>query len=125
MILHGRGFSAKVDPMAPGEAKRTRRATMLAPPLIGPSGLADWSVENALRRHVAAVLAYTEGSVVWAAAELGVSEVTVRRWLATWEGSSGGEVETAIRRGMGAGAEHDEQAVQSERPVLNLSASCL
>lgn len=59
---------------------------MIAPPLISPSnGLADWSLDSALRRHVAAVLEYTEGDLAWAAAELRVNVSTLYRWRKAWD----------------------------------------
>lgn len=61
-------------------------ALMLAPPpLISPrTGLADWSLNAAMQRHVAEVLRYTGGDQRWAADELGVDESTVYRWLRRW-----------------------------------------
>lgn len=54
------------------------------PPLLACNGLADWSLENAIRRHVAEVLRYTAGDQQWAADELGVNPSTVHRWLKSW-----------------------------------------
>lgn len=54
------------------------------PPLIGANELADWSLDRALRRHVAEVLLYTGGDQRWAADEMGIAESTVYRWLRSW-----------------------------------------
>lgn len=58
---------------------------MTAPPLLSPdTGLADWSLDNALKRHVAAALDYCEGDREWAASELGINRTTLGRWLNAW-----------------------------------------
>lgn len=80
------------------------------PPLIRPdTGLADWTLDSALKRHVAEVLRYTGGDQVWAADELGMNPTTLHRWLRRWEsglvareerkGPKGGKVQPhGIRR---------------------------
>ena len=58
---------------------------MLRPPaLIGDRGIADWTLDAAIQRHVAEVLLYTGGDQRWAADELGVDESTLYRWLRRW-----------------------------------------
>lgn len=72
--------------LAPKRARVYRgwAALLSAPPLIAGNGLADWSLEHAIRRHVAEVLRYTEGDQQWAAEALGVNPSTLYRWLREW-----------------------------------------
>lgn len=56
-----------------------------APPIIYPhNGLADLRVDSAIHRHVLQVLEYTGGDYAWAAEELQVNVVTLRRWIDKW-----------------------------------------
>lgn len=73
---------------------------MTAPPLLSPdTGLADWSLDNALKRHVDAVLDYTEGDHGWAADEMGVNRSTLYRWRRAWrEGRTARVPEKGVRR---------------------------
>lgn len=57
------------------------------PPLIGDNGIANWSIQLAIQRHVAAVLEYTGGDQGWASSELGVNPSTLYRWLREYRGS--------------------------------------
>lgn len=69
------------------------------PPLINPAnGLANFSVDAAIQRHVAEVLAYTEGDHGWAASELGVDASTLYRWLRGW--ASGRQMRPQLNRRM-------------------------
>lgn len=52
-----------------------------APGWHRPSGLVDYTVRSATRRHVAMVLDYTGGNLGWAADELGVNKTTLWRWI--------------------------------------------
>lgn len=75
--------SLALTPVRP--SVRSRFAAMLnPPPPLGENGLVDWSLDSALRRHVAEVLRYTEGDQEWAADELRVNRSTLYRWLRRW-----------------------------------------
>jgi transcriptional regulator of acetoin/glycerol metabolism len=54
------------------------------PPVLRRNGIADLTLDSALKRHVHFVLDYTGGHLSWAADELGVSPSTVYRWLKRW-----------------------------------------
>lgn len=61
---------------------RARRSNVLVE--IGDNGLVDLRVEPVIRRLAEFALEYCEGSVGWAADELGVNPSTLRRWLYQW-----------------------------------------
>lgn len=51
---------------------------------LHPSGLANLSLDNAIRVHVQWVLEYTDGSLSWAAEELGIDKATLYRHRERW-----------------------------------------
>lgn len=70
---------------------------MTAPPLL-PNGLADWSLDSALKRHVAAVLEYCDGDLEWAASELGINRSTLYRWRKAWAEGRTARLASKVRR---------------------------
>ena len=51
---------------------------------IGPTGLANFNLDTALRRHIFMALDYCAGDMKWAAVELGISGSTLYRWCRQW-----------------------------------------
>jgi hypothetical protein len=68
---------------------------------LGPNGLADWSIDSLLRRHVETVLVYTQGDLGWAADELGISVSTLWRWRQDWNSEGSPVLKLAPARARG------------------------
>jgi hypothetical protein len=60
---------------------RRPRTVPPAPPWHYGSGIADLTLASAVHRHIALVLDYCSGNTEWAAQELGVRTVTLRRMV--------------------------------------------
>lgn len=60
-------------------------ARRVAPPWMRPNGLADLTLESAIRRHIVLVLEYADGQKDWAAEEMGISPSTLYRELKRWD----------------------------------------
>jgi hypothetical protein len=64
---------------------RAETLRIAIPPWSRPNGIADLTLASALQRHVSMVLDYCEGSVHWAAHEMGIDPSTLYRWRLTLE----------------------------------------
>lgn len=61
------------------------RRLMDPPPLIRDNDIVAWSLDNAIQRHVMDALAYCDGNIMWAAAELGIARMTLTSYLDQWD----------------------------------------